>query len=347
MTQAFEANLTDIQANMDDYVDAVFASLDTEFLILPKGDDFVEYPTFEAGYEALKRATEGFSSLDARVVFAAVKDTPIALTVLRTMLGFTPPEWAAIASMQTGVEVTQGAARGLDRDIRKCPLGGYNFTKLRAERTYALIETACRMLEDGCPDVPERRLHRLNMADTRAGKDSLISVANMGVPYPVVLYERFLGRPFAGHRDSVSDAVGDILESKCEDVFSVYGVSCRKTKRAEKVPGFSPVPDFFIPTELAPAAVIEAKITNDDGTARDKVSRIINIAHRAEEHRRAGKYDYEVIAVISGPGFGVRRELMKNLLLATRGKVFTPRYLYKLVECTRISEYVTKRPKTE
>jgi hypothetical protein len=29
----------------------------------------------------------------------------------------------------------------------------------------------------------------------------------------MLLYERFLGRPFAGHRDSVSELVGDSLES--------------------------------------------------------------------------------------------------------------------------------------
>lgn len=347
MTQPFEATLAQIEANVDGFVDAVFASLDTEFFIMPKGPDFVEYPRFEAGYEALKKATKGFDDLDPDTIFAAVQQKPVALIVLRTMLGFTPPEWAAVASMQSGVEVTHGAARSLDRDIRKHAGGGYNFTPLRAQRTLALIQAACQLLEKGCPEVPEGRIHRLNMADSRSGKESLMSVANMGIPYPMLLYERFLGRPFAAHRDSVSDEVGDILESKCEDVFSAHGVTYRKTKRAEKVPCFDPVPDFFIPSEFSPAAVIEAKIANDDGTARDKVSRIMNIAHRADEHRGEGKYDYEVIAVISGPGFGVRRELMKGLLMATKGKVFTPRHLYKLVECTRIGEYVTKQGKQQ
>jgi len=36
----------------------------------------------------------------------------------------------------------------------------------------------------------------------------------------MLLYERFLGRPFAGHRDSVSELVGDSLESVIEDVLS-------------------------------------------------------------------------------------------------------------------------------
>lgn len=34
----------------------------------------------------------------------------------------------------------------------------------------------------------------------------------------MVLYERFLGRPFAGHRDSVPELVGDVLEAVVEAV---------------------------------------------------------------------------------------------------------------------------------
>lgn len=41
---------------------------------------------------------------------------------------------------------------------------------------------------------------------------------------------------------------------------------------------------------------------------------------------------YEVIACIGGCGFGVRREDMKKMLLATRGKVFTLKTLDKLIE---------------
>ena len=48
---------------------------------------------------------------------------------------------------------------------------------------------------------------------------------------------------------------------------------------------------------------------------------------------------FEAIACISGRGFGVRREDMKRLLLATRGKVFTFKALDKLVDCTRLREF--------
>ncbi len=78
---------------------------------------------------------------------------------------------------------------------------------------------------EGVPLVEEGQLHRLNKADTKCGLESIKSAAGMGVPYAMLLYERFLGRPFAGHRDSVSELVGDNLEPAIEDVLSEAGIS--------------------------------------------------------------------------------------------------------------------------
>jgi hypothetical protein len=36
-------------------------------------------------------------------------------------------------------------------------------------------------------------------------------MAAIGAPYAMLLYERFLGRPLAGHRDSVSELVHTIV----------------------------------------------------------------------------------------------------------------------------------------
>jgi len=55
-----------------------------------------------------------------------------------------------------------------------------------------------------------------------------------------------------------------------------------------------------------------------------------------------GAPKYEVIACIGGRGFGVRKADMKKMLLATRGKVFTLKTMHKLVECTRLKEFITK-----
>ena len=61
----FEVGFDKVQSDLDAYVDAVFGCLESEFLVMPKGDGFVEFPVFENGYEALKRPL-GVSSTSRR-----------------------------------------------------------------------------------------------------------------------------------------------------------------------------------------------------------------------------------------------------------------------------------------
>ena len=85
--------------------------------------------------------------------------------------------------------------------------------------------------------------------------------------------------------------------------------------------------------------MIEAKLTEDDGTARDKVTRFQRLGSLSMEDRPSGQPKFEVIACIAGRGFGVRREDMKKLLLSTKGKVFTLQNMQQLVEHTRLKEF--------
>lgn len=341
-TYPFEASFESLLHDAETYIDAVFSCLESEFLVMPKGAGFIEYPVFESGYEALKTATKGFSELESSKVLPVMMTEPISIVVLRTMLGFTPPEWGYVTSQRTGINVTQGSVRSLDRKARmspRSPLSGGVVTK---ERLKALAETACLLLAEGIPHVERNQLHRLDKADTKRGIDSVRSIAGMGVPYAMLLYERFLGRPFAGHRDSVSELVGDSLESAIEDVLVMAGISFRKTKRAERIEGFDQVPDFIIPSEFNPQVIIEAKITEDDGTARDKVTRIRHLCELSLAGRPADSPKYEVITCIGGRGFAVRREDMKRLIFSTRGKVFTLKTLDQMVEHTRLKDFRTK-----
>ncbi|HUI05917.1 MAG TPA: hypothetical protein VL486_02815 [Verrucomicrobiae bacterium] len=342
MKYPFEVDYETIQANPDQYVDAVFASLESEFLVLPKGPGFVDYPVFEAGYEALKQATVSFTKVTEETVLPVAQTQPISIVVLRTMLGFTPPEWAYVASRRTGVEVTQGFARALDREIRMAASRPLSLTSTTRPRLEAMIKTACLILLEGAAPVNENKIHRLDKADTAKGLQSVQSIASLGVPYAMLLYERFLGRPFAGHRDSVSEIVGDALESAVEDVLAKAGISYRKTKRAERIPNFDQAPDFIVPSEFSPKIILEAKLTEDDGTARDKVTRIQHLGELSMAGQPPGQRKYEVVACIAGRGFGVRREDMKKMILATRGKVFTLKTLNRLVGCTRLREFRTR-----
>ncbi|MBI3292519.1 MAG: hypothetical protein HYZ73_06895 [Elusimicrobia bacterium] len=339
---AFEVPFKEIQESLDIYVAAIFSSLESEFLIMPKGEGFVEYPVFEEGYETLKRATEIFQKFTPDIVYKTTLEKPVSMIVLRTMMGFTPPEWAYIATQHSGAMIDQGFARTLDRRIRMNPLTPLSPNGENDVRLKAMIQAACEMFAKSCPAVTDGNIHRLDKADTRNGLDSLQHIASMGVPYAMLLYERYLGRPFAGHRDSVSELIGDRLESAIEDVLSKAGISFRKTKRAERLPGFDQAPDFVIPSEFNPKVIIEAKITEDDGTARDKVTRIQHLGELSLRGQPANRPKYEVIACIAGRGFGIRREDMKKMLLATRGKVFTLKTLNRLVECTQLKKFKTK-----
>ena len=339
----FEATPQEVAAHPESFVDAVFASLASEFLVMPKGAGFLDYPAFASGYEVLKKASDGFSRFNRPIVLSAAFDCPVVLIVLRAILGFSPPEWAYLAASRKDVEIPQGAVRTLDRNIRIDPTRPLPQSGKTLTRITALVETACDMIEEGCPDVPPDKMHRFHKADSLHGLTSVKQMADMGAPYAMLLYERFLGRPFAGHRDSVSELVGDGLESAIEEQLSMAGVTFRKTKRAERIAGFDQAPDFIIPDEFQPQVIIEAKLTEDDGTARDKATRIINLCKMSGERARTGQGGYEVIACLAGRGFGERREDMRQIILHTKGKVFTAKTLDRLVDCSSLAGFRTRR----
>ena len=336
MPLRFDADYRDPAIVWEPLVDEVFDELKSSFMELPKGEGFIDYATFEAGYQTLKRRTDAFATVTSATVETAVRETAISLIVFRCILGFTPPEWAYVTAEMTGVAIDQGAARAIDRKIRLNPLVPLkDGNGLTDKRMRAMIEAGVQTLTKGTGVVAPGLLHRLDKADTKDGVTSLQPVADLGVPYPVLLYERFMGRPFATHRDSVSELVGEVVEVAVKNVLTEAKVSFRETKRAERIIGFDQAPDFIIPDEFNPAVVIEAKLTEDDGTARDKVARVQRLRTLRDE---AGK-TYDVVACIAGRGFKVRREDMRRLLQATDGKVFTLTTMHLLIDCTRIREY--------
>lgn len=338
----FEAEPDEVSATPELFVDAVFSSLASEFLVMPKGEGFLDYPAFAAAYETLKRASEGFTRVECPTILPVALQSPVVLIVLRAILGFTPPEWAYIASNRKGVDVPQNAARTLDRKIRSGPTRALQPGAKTLSRITALVETACDLIREGCPPVPSDKLHRLSKADSFQGLSSVKQMADLGAPYAMLLYERLLGRPFAGHRDSVSELIGDGLESAIEEQLSLAGVTFRKTRRAERLAGFDQAPDFIVPDEFQPRVIIEAKLTEDDGTARDKATRIIRLCQMAEQRVRERQDGYQVIACLAGRGFGVRREDMRQMIVHTKGKVFTPKTLDRLVDCSALADFRTK-----
>ena len=137
MKYPFEADLPEILSNPDDFVEAVFSSLESEFLLLPKGPGFIDYPTFEAAYEALKKVTVNFSQLPRDQIMDLASSTPLCILIIRSILGFTPPEWAYVAEQRTGVPVPQNFARSLERRARMEPLRPIKRAELKGARLKA------------------------------------------------------------------------------------------------------------------------------------------------------------------------------------------------------------------
>lgn len=73
------------------------------------------------------------------------------------------------------------------------------------------------------------------------------------------------------------------------------------------------------------------------------MTRIQHLGELSYTWASKGKTRFEVIACIGGRGFGVRREDMRKMLLATSGKVFTTQTLPNMVKHTRLSEFVTSK----
>ena len=346
MPRPFELSVTELESRLDEMVDVTFADIQSQFLLLPRGPRFIPFDDFQSAYEALKRHTNAFERFTEESVWAALCEDSLSLVVLRTILGFSPPEWADLAQSQRESDVDQNAARRLDVKVREDRSMLRRLRQSRSGVTYprieALVSVAVAYIARGAgPKTPDM-LHRLAKVDTADGLASLQHVAQTHVPYAVLLYERYLGRPFASHRDSVSEFVGDVMETAIEEHLTRSKVTFRKTKRAERIAGFEQAPDFFVPTEFSPSVIIEAKITGDDGTARDKVARILRLASMRDRRQAAGEPSFEVVACVDGRGFGVRRQDMRDMLVATHGKVFTLSTVNQLTTHSRIREFVPK-----
>jgi hypothetical protein len=343
VTQPFAASEAEILAEPGRYVDAVIDSIESAFLVMPRGDGFIEYARFQAAYEVLKRHTTSFEVFEADAVHAAVIEDPLAFVVVRTILGFTPPEWAEVTTERTGVCVSQSAARGLDRRIRIDPAAALGqAAPKRAMVVKAMVRAACEAVAEGPSLTADEFIHRLDKVDTNGGSQAVAYLADNHVPYAVLLYERLLGRPFAGHRDSISELVGDPIEAAIESLLANHGITYRRIGRAERIRGFDQAPDFLIPDEFAPVVVIEAKLANDDGTARDKVTRIQHLDRISQVQYAKNGVGFQVVACVGGRGFKVRREDMRKIIEATKGKVYTPTTLDHMIETTELARFVSR-----
>jgi len=187
----FELSQEELETRIEEMVSATFDDLSSEFLLMPSGTAFVRYPEFQAAYEALKKGTGGFQNLSPETVKMALQENSLVLGVLRSVLGMTAPEWAELARTELDSDITQGAARGIDKGCKTIDyyqkLIARNSAVKTIERIDALIRVAIQYIEKGAPPEQDGVIHRLAKFDTTFGLESLGHAARENAPYAVLL----------------------------------------------------------------------------------------------------------------------------------------------------------------
>jgi hypothetical protein len=328
--------------------EGVFDSLQSYFVEMPKGDGFLEGPSFHRAFEAFRRATDDGSDLSTSSVLDAIREDSRTWIVLRAIAGVSPPEAASLAmeaasDAGVGVSITVEVARRADARCRRGEevllSEPATATKAAREDDHAVRSMATYLptvLTRGVGTVARDRVHRLDKVDTRDGERSIRRAFETGGEmYAELLYERILGRPFATHRDAVSDKVGDVLEDQILDVLTAHGIKALKTRSRQRVATFPQAPDILAPYEDSiddVEVVVEAKLAEDDGTARDKVARVKALRANEDAREASGEKRRGVVVVLGGRGFGVRAPDLTDLLVACDGHVYAAAELEKLVE---------------
>ena len=194
MPHPFEVEVEYLRAHLEEMVDITFGDIQSQFLVMPMGSNFVPFPAFQQAYEILKQETSAFANFTETTVWKALQRDDLVLLVLRTVFGVSPPEWAEIAKAERNVDVPQNVARQLDTRCRahrryfQRPL-----TELASGRVQALVSVAVEYIVKGAPPGASDTVHRLNKIDTSDGLVSLRHAATQHIPYAVLLYEEVLG----------------------------------------------------------------------------------------------------------------------------------------------------------
>ena len=206
---------------------AVFVPrLTPDFAFIHWRDEY-ELEPFREAYEEANRLTSRFRNVDVASLAATIAAVPETLKVFRTILGFTPQEFAAAAGMVA--EVVDAAAISSSR-VKAIEAGR------RPQRGEA---SACAQLID------RAMTHRLPAASSKAGRpktdkpdtgmgwDSVRAAVDDGVPYPVLLHQRLYGGAFRTLLDATSTQRGDILEDAVERVLSDHHVPYVRDRPSE------------------------------------------------------------------------------------------------------------------
>ena len=298
---------------------------------------------FTVAYELLAASTGEFGSVDIDDLTAALEQDPAVLAPLRMIAGLTLKELAVAARLVSDVRLTEASLRELERQSVGAAAGSARLA-LRASRLRAVAEAFVAVLERRILTVPEaasEAFHsKLDKPDTIEGWISVAQHARDGVPYSELLYQRYVGGVWRQVQDAYSEVKGDaILELPLETLLREERIPHWRSKRgatgaretAQRY-GIDPGPDFLIPAE-SPAVIVETKVVEDGGSARDKAARIQRFSEIAAQRGLV------ICAVVDGKGWSERPQALADVVIATQGRTFSLSTLPSLIAVPEVETW--------
>jgi len=297
--------------------------------VVPWSDRIINDDRFDQIFARTTELVGDFSALTPEQITTVLSTYPASLMVFRLVTGYTWAELSDILLAKLSFRLSAQKLQQLERADRLDDVSG-----LPSQALQMLATAISGIIEGSLMPLPEEleaagfrsRQHKI---DTRAGWASVQACVAGEVSYKNLLYERYTGRPFAYVRDALSERKGDILEDALEALLKEHGIPYdRITDNA--IPGFEQAPDFALPDRNAPSIIIESKLAEDGGTARDKASRIERLRHTCDER------DVLLIALVDGKGFRRFNDVLFPIIRNTRGHTYTLETLDDLLDVDRV-----------
>lgn len=287
--------------------------------------DYYELPTFQAAYHAASKATSGFSNVNQATLVRVLIDEPSTLLALRTILGLTIQEFAKatdlVAEPLDLKPLTPSRVQSMERN-------GHIGPKKTADNTALVAALTVLGAIDGSlfGDPPGDLKPKQAKYDTENGWETVEGLARDGVPYDAFLHQRHYGGAFRQLLDATSTKRGDIVEDAVEELFEQNHIPYIRTgshNQADIAKRFgikvTPAPDFVVFDQTGTLrAMLECKLANDGGTARDKALRFERL--RDESIRLNG---VPLFAVLTGLGWTRVNDTLGPVVRDTLGRVFT------------------------
>lgn len=283
---------------------------------------FYDRPYFTEVYRSAFDATDGFRNVGESDLADVLIADPRVLLVFRTMLGLTHQEFSHSTTL---VAEPLGLAAVSVSKVKSMEIKGSAVTAVQAKILATTLTQAIDGSLFGDPGVPGLRVKQEKL-DTERGWASVQDVAHNGVNYADFLHQRHYGGSFRQVLDATSTKRGDLLEDAVEQLFidhKIPYIRTGSTNQGEIEERFeirvAPAPDFVVfDNSGSLRGMLECKLVNDGGTARDKALRFERL--RQESIRLGG---VPLLAVLAGLGWTRVNDTLGPVVRDTEGRVFT------------------------